>query len=474
MCDRFENIDLKDTENIIRLAETLKSEGGALAGIMTAGTDFSAQVAFAAEKLGLPGIPVEAALDASDKERMRRRFTAAGVPSPAFCILCEPPGDDFAPPFHYPVVVKPVDNMGARGCRLVRSPKELRAAAEDALRYSRSSRAIVEEYLDGPEFSVDALVYRGEISICGLAERHIFYPPFFVEMGHTMPAEITPETARIVLDTFCAGVRALGIENGAAKGDIKYTTKGAFVGEIAARLSGGYMSGWTYPYSSGVEPIRGAVLIAAGMPPDIIPPLRSWTSAERAFISIPGTVRAIRGVSAAEKRWGIKDVFLRVHEGDNVLFPVNNVEKCGNVISAAPDRFEAVKAAEDASRSILIELESPDKETSAFLAAPLDTEFPPSAYTTNGVLAAALEKIPEDALYSGGELTVSPFPKFMNAALTDYAGRPPAESMDAVRTLTGLPLVECEGGVLGKEFWRAMLRGGYQGAAYHIKAGYKV
>jgi biotin carboxylase len=81
MADQFAHIDLKDKEGIEAFARSLQNDGG-LAGIMTAGTDFSATVAWVAEKLGLPGIPYEAALNASDKARMRACFDKAGLPSP--------------------------------------------------------------------------------------------------------------------------------------------------------------------------------------------------------------------------------------------------------------------------------------------------------------------------------------------------------------------------------------------------------
>ena len=48
----------------------------------------------------------------------------------------------------FPLVVKPVDNMGARGCRMVRSGNELEEAVKTAVSYSRSKRAILEEYMD--------------------------------------------------------------------------------------------------------------------------------------------------------------------------------------------------------------------------------------------------------------------------------------------------------------------------------------
>jgi biotin carboxylase len=468
--DRFEQIDLKDYEKILKLAEKLKTEDEGLSGIMTAGTDFSASVAYAAERLELPGINLNTALDASDKERMRRRFAAAGVPSPAFFICSAPQSKPL--PFDFPVVVKPVDNMGGRGCRNVTDTHKLHEAVVDALNHSRSSRVIIEEYMDGPEFSVDALIYQGTITMCGLAERHIFFPPYFIEMGHTMSARLAPEDKQAILDVFIAGIRALGIENGAAKGDIKLTAKGAMIGEIAARLSGGYMSGWTYPYASGVEPVRGALLIATGKPPGDMRPTRSWTSAERAFISIPGAIRTIHGLEAARRLANVNDIFLRARTGDRVKFPVNNVSKCGNVISAAPLYETACAAAEQAVKMILIELDAPDAETAAFLASPLDTEFPPSAYKIDAALRRVLDALPDDKL-SGcvhSNLTICPFPAFTTSSLTDYVGRTVLESLAAVRTLTALPLREAAQGTLGRQFWSSLIRGGYQGAAYHVQA----
>ncbi|MCL1931667.1 MAG: hypothetical protein FWF55_07615, partial [Treponema sp.] len=86
MADRFAHIDLKDKEGIEAFARSLQNDGG-LAGIMTAGTDFSATVAWVAERLGLPGIPYEAALNASDKARMRSCFDKARLPSPPFTAI---------------------------------------------------------------------------------------------------------------------------------------------------------------------------------------------------------------------------------------------------------------------------------------------------------------------------------------------------------------------------------------------------
>ncbi|MDR2782771.1 MAG: ATP-grasp domain-containing protein [Treponema sp.] len=490
--DRFENIDLKDKEGIEAFARSL-SPRGVLAGIMTAGTDFSASVAWVAERLGLPGLSYEAAVNASDKERMRSCFKRDGVPSPAFTTLFAAPSVGWRAPFPFPVVVKPVDNMGARGCRRADTVEDLQEAIRDALPFSRSNKVIIEEYMEGPEFSVDAIVCGGKITIAGLADRHIVFPPYFIEMGHTMPTHIDSETAEKLLSVFKAGVRSLGITNGAAKGDVKLTSKGPMIGEIAARLSGGYMSGWTYPYAAGVELTRAAIGIAIGEDPAVVAasliPSRNWAAAERAFISIPGVVRYIAGAGAAKATPYVRDIFLRVKPGDAARFPVNNVSKSGNVIAAAPARAEAVRAAETAARLLLVRLETPNGATASFLKnGGTPGVFPPSAYTVSSEIQNLIGKLPpgieETAVYSyneeileknaGQALSIIAFPEFETAEYTDWLGRTAQESLEAVRTLTGLSLPvkradgACSGMALGRGFWKALIRGGYQGAVYLI------
>ena len=477
--DKFHHVDLKDK---LALAEAAARIEG-LAGVFTAGTDFSASVAYVAEKLGLPGIPHEVALDASDKSRMRARLKAGGVPVPAFAFGTAT--DDpvalarlVAP---LPLVVKPVDNMGSRGCRLARSEDELKAAWSDAVANSRTGRAIVEAYLEGPEFSLDAVVYRGEVVLRGIADRIVVFEPFFVEMGHTMPTAYGQEIVDEVVAVFKAGVAALGIRDGAAKGDIKYTRQGAFVGEIAARLSGGYMSGWTYPYASGIEATAEALDIACGVKPIFSEPALNYVCSERAWISIPGKIASVanleRARSATSPAGEVRELFPRAGVGDRVVFPCNNVEKCGNIIAVAPSRAEADSLAESAARAILARLEPADAGTRSFLQGegriigPQGAAWPPDAFTgLSAMTLASLDKMPdilkEDP--TGTSASIAPLAGMDTEASMDWQGRSVGESMRAVAELTGARLGLDGDVVLGAAFWKAFIRGGYQGGAWIV------
>lgn len=409
LADTFVHLDLKNKEGIKDLALELFSQGK-LQGVFTAGTDFSATVSYVGEACGFAVHSYQAACNASDKSLMRGCFRDSGVPSPAFMKVeansqAATNGEEITSFFNnYPLVVKPVDNMGGRGCRLAHGQQELTDAIKDAQANSRSQRAIVEEYMEGPEFSIDALVYNGTVTICGFADRHIFFPPYFIEMGHTIPTAFSQKDQLALIATFVKGIHALGLTCGAAKADIKLTPKGPMVGEIAARLSGGYMSGWTFPYSSDFFLTQEAVVIALGLEPKELLSRRHLVEGlpqnlpftvyqidshnhcgEKAWISIPGKVAAIYGLEKAAKCVGVKDVLSRCKQGDSVTFPKNNVEKCGNILAVDKTWEGAATKAQKAVKTILLELEPNQRETDAFLATPItqlrqENSFPPAAF----------------------------------------------------------------------------------------------
>ncbi|HON88103.1 MAG TPA: ATP-grasp domain-containing protein [Spirochaetia bacterium] len=478
--DVFLAIDLKDKDALLEAAKKIEN----LTGVFTAGTDFSASVAWIAEKLGLPGISYETAIKASNKAAMRRCLKEAGVPVPAFCVIrsIDELGNAISsfssilrdPQIVFPLVVKPVDNMGARGCRAVATFEELVPAVSDALRYSRSGEVILEEYIEGPEFSLDALVLNDTIVIRGIADRHIEFFPFFVEMGHTMPSLYPQDVLDEVIDVFKRGIKAIGITRGAAKGDIKFSKAGASIGEIAARLSGGYMSGWTYPGASGINVTSEALDIACGQNIVLNEETYNRVSAERACISIPGIAANIENNATAYDY-----VFTRIQPGDTVVFPTNNVEKCGNVIVTRDSRSEAEALAEEAARNIIIRLKPNIKETDDFLAnkppavrrTADGTIWPPDAFTAVDAMVLAMAESMPDILRDERPVKtigIAPIYTIHDQKARDWQGRTISESLEIIQKYTGARLTKDADLVLGRIFWKALFRGGYQAGMYII------
>ena len=468
--DVFVQIDLKDREKIADLA---MSYGDKLKAVFTAGTDFSASVSYVAQKCGLISHSFEAAMNASNKVLMRKCFREKGVPSPDFVEVSESEIETLSSDESvlFPKVVKPVDNMGARGCRLVRNKSEFEPALRDAVAFSRTGKAIVEDYMKGMEFSIDALVHEGNVTITGFADRHIFFDPYFIEMGHTMPSSVSEDVKKNVVDVFVKGVKALGLTEGVAKGDVKYTEKGAMIGEIAGRLSGGYMSGWTYPYASGVNLTMEAMKIALGLGKTLPSEIEcNAVSHERAFISIPGVVSVIYGEDKAVASPFVKNVFFRVKEGSRVDFPRNNVEKCGNVISRCADRSLSLKGAEMAVSEIVLRLEKNNESTQNYLMGvenKYEKGFPYSAYELSSDELIAFEKEVEslDSVIIGENESIVIPESLASFARErqDFNYRTILNTLDKVNKYAG-----ARKSVPAIKFWKSLIRGGVQGALYAV------
>jgi biotin carboxylase len=350
IADIFIPQDLKEPQLICQHVEQL-GLSDYIKAVFTAGTDFSYTVAVIAQYFSLPGNLPEAALAASRKHLMREKFQIHGVPSPSFTLLTETmiesaEREEFLIGLtkelsNQPLVVKPVDNMGSRGVRKITEPHELFSSIQIALSYSRSGACVVEGFIEGPEFSIDGLFFHDELICWGIARRHIAYPPVFIEIGHTFPPDLSQQQEQELLSIYTQGARALGITHGAVKGDIFLTPQGPQIGELAARLSGGYMSGWTLPLASGMNFTRAALQIALDIKPDPLPaPTKNWFVMERGLLSFPGTIKSIDLYDYPQHHPTYQESFIRVTPGQKVRFPQNNVEKVGNLIYAGKSLHE--------------------------------------------------------------------------------------------------------------------------------------
>ncbi len=346
----------RDIEGSVRVAKA-QNELTPIHAVLTAGTDASMAVAAVANALNLPGIKFEDAEAATNKIKMRMRFKEHGVPSPNFLpVWSLSDAKKAGKILKFPVVIKPSDNMGARGVMRLDNLNQLADAFKFSKNASPSGELIMEEYMDGPELSIDAIIYNNEITFTGVADRIIEYPPYFIETGHNMPSSLPRDVQEAACEIMTMGIRALGIDIGAAKGDIKITKDGPMIGELAARLSGGFMSAYTYPLSSGVDLIKAAIEVALGQEPGNLEPVISRTAIERAIITKPGIVKKITGLEEALKVPGIKEIFLNVKPGDKVIQPRSNVEKAGHIIAVGSTLGEAVSSVDQCKKVLNFEM----------------------------------------------------------------------------------------------------------------------
>jgi len=200
-------------------------------------------------------------------------------------------------------------------------------------------------------------------------------------------------------------------------------------------------------------------------------------SAERAFISIPGRIRALEGLPVVRQVDGLQELFLRVRVGDRVRLPANNLEKCGNVITRASTRARAVGAADQARQQVFLRLEPGDGETLAFLRDPRPgpwLAFPRLSEAFGKAVAEMPEAVGQlGSARLGAEGLAVLRPEGLKAETAcDWHGLSLAGALEQVERLSGVTSADAPlpGRLtLGRAFWETLRRGGVQAGVFLIQ-----
>ena len=354
-----EVISTIDSEKILEAAKKHNIDG-----IMTLASDMPMRsVAIVAKEMGLVGITEQTALNATNKAEMRQCLKESGVPIPQFFRVSSKEeyeeAIDYFKTSKLKCIVKPADNSGSRGVDLLSdlSDEELISRAyEYSKSYSRGGDIVVEEYMEGPEVSVETLSVDGECHIIQITDKLTTGAPYFVEMGHSEPSA-QPEDIKVrISEVASAAVKAIGIENGPSHTEIKVTKDGPKIVELGARLGGDNITTHLVPLSTGVDMVECCIKIALGEKPDLERKCELG-SAIRYFKTEKGIITNIIGIEDAKKLYGVMQVSIVHGIGEKVSEIKNSIDRIGFVIAQGENAVNAVEICEDALRKIKFEVE---------------------------------------------------------------------------------------------------------------------
>ncbi len=327
-------------------------------GIMTLATDMPMRgVAKTSDKLHLHSINYVTALKATDKSLMIKAFKQFDVPSPwYFDISSYEDLKALEGKVSFPCIIKPTDNAGSHGVAKVNDFKELLDNYEYAHSCSRHGEVIVEEYLDGPEVSVEVMVVNGVVHILQITDKITTEAPHFVEMGHTQPTSLSEETQDKIRQVATNACLAIGIDKGPAHVEMKITKQGPKMIELGARMGGDNITTHLVPLSTGIDMVGSTIKVALGEEPDITPTLHCGSAIR--YFKVPfGTIKAIENVEAAKQIPGIKQItFTKEIGAESTPIQCSN-DRIGFVIAQGRSAEEAALACEKAMNTIKIHIE---------------------------------------------------------------------------------------------------------------------
>jgi biotin carboxylase len=363
LADEFHLVSTRDRDAILAF---VRGYSGRIDGVMTIASDIPHMVSTAAEALGVRHIPQQAAELCVHKLHMKEKLGGAGVNVPAFARIASLDElQTFIARVGFPVVIKPVDNSGARGVQRLTGGVDIAAAFDYARGFAYSGEVIAEKFISGLQISTEGLFHDRVFYCTGFADRNYTRlddaVPFMVEDGGDIPTVLNVADKKKVEVEFEKAARALGIDWGPAKGDMIFGDDGKpYVVEIAARLSGGNFCYDKVPWSTGVDIVDILVDMAVGnvVDPARFTPTRNLATSQRYFFPASGTIKQIDGIAAAETAPHIRKVDVWAGPGQAIAAAENHPSRVGYVISCAPTREEAIAAAQAAVAQVEFRMEA--------------------------------------------------------------------------------------------------------------------
>ncbi|WP_189298846.1 ATP-grasp domain-containing protein [Streptomyces albospinus] len=365
----FEIADPADAQALATAGQAL-AERHELAGAVTWTEWYLVQTARLARRLGLPSNSPEVMEAARNKATARTLFARHGVPSAASMTarsLLE--AALAAEAIGYPIVLKPAARAGSIGVIRVDRAEELpdgfafaAAGARDGI---ESTKVLVEEYLDGPEVSVECVTHHGHTTAVAITRKTLGAEPYFEEVAHSVDAAdpLLDQVASVAT----AAIKALGITDGVSHVEMRLVNGRPRLIEVNARI-GGDMIGHLVQLATGVDLARAAADTACGQAPDLTRTRRSAAAIRLLYPSASGTLTHchLDAGFAARTPWLERVAFQRT-VGDTVILPPDGdmfSARAGFLITTGPTADVAQTRADEALGHLTLAI-APQPSTSA-------------------------------------------------------------------------------------------------------------
>lgn len=335
IADHFYPISIIEKEEILNICLKV-----GINGICTIASDVAAPtVAFVAEKMGLVGNSYESAVRANNKYLMRESFSKADVPCPKYMVatpntLNTPAVLDGLRDFQYPIIIKPSDRSGSLGVSKICTPGEYYPAIKQAMKVSFRHEAMIEEFIDGREISVEFISYQGHHYPLQITDKVTTGAPHFVELEHHQPSSLSKDMYETIYSITEKALNALGITNGASHSEYKITPKGRIaIMEIGARMGGDFIGSDLVRLSNGYDFLKGVIEVALG---EFKEPKKTISMHSGVYFLCKETER----IKPILESWQNNPVFVKGEITDNELRNVTcSADRNGYVIYQADKRI---------------------------------------------------------------------------------------------------------------------------------------
>ncbi len=304
-----------------------------------------------AARLGLAGIPVEAAIATRDKIQLRRALEGTGLPQPRWAAWSP---DHPAPDLGFPCVVKPTSGAASFGVIRADNRAELLLAGARVRRLvGGQATLLVESYVPGPEIAVEALIQDGELLPLAVFDKpEPLDGPYFAESIYQLPSGLPSADQEAVAEVLAAAASAIELRRGPVHAEFRLGAGAPTLIDLASRSIGGRCSE-VLRFRSGASLEELILRQALGM---TLPDLQLEAEPAGVLMLSPrraGRLVSIDGRESALRIPGVEAVDLTATPG-SLVAPAPDGDRYLGFVFARAGSPAAVRAALEAARASLV------------------------------------------------------------------------------------------------------------------------
>ncbi|WP_075619164.1 ATP-grasp domain-containing protein [Paenisporosarcina indica] len=255
----------------------------------------------------------------------------------------------------FPLIVKSPISTGSRDVLLVKDKNEL-AESINLLLKNGSKEVLLEEYLDGPQYLVEACMYKGKVHIIAVLEQEITFFERFIVTGYCLLADMDQvffgkihETVSLILERF-------KMKNGSCHLEMRLINQEWKLIEINPRISGGTMNRMIET-AYGINLVEETIKIFLGQEPNLQKKYKRFVYSHHLTSDSTGTLIKVTGRKRCSRIPGVEEVFIDSKIGDLLHPPLSMGDRYGYILTYSDSKEEAIRIAKEAAKKIHFNIE---------------------------------------------------------------------------------------------------------------------
>lgn len=350
--------NLMDLEKSIKAITILKERGNEICACLSLIDPYISYSAKLAKHFNLMEVSCESLYAMENKIRFREKLKSLSSSHFYTIFNIEASVEAFVEKYtsFLPLIIKPSVGNGSKDVFYVESTEQFNKVLHFLKQKHLERPVLVEEYLLGPQYLIEVLVYKNELNIIGVIAQEFSDDGSFIITGYQFPAMLEEKEYRSLVMTIQEIIAALGLSNGSCHLEMRHVNGVWKLVEINPRMSGGAMNR-IIEEGTGINLIKEIIKLHLGEAPSLIKTKNQHVYAKYLTISSRGKLLKVIGKDEALKHNGVKYVYVKPLEGKILTNPSTMGHRYACIIAASESPEEAKSIAIAAAMEIKFYLE---------------------------------------------------------------------------------------------------------------------